>query len=109
MSISNFQKKVAYIEKQIDEISTMGNYCIVGEITKIEDNGFQLSDETGEIKVKVSEGSVYKELEEGNKVRIFGKIESELKIIKSDIIQKLHDLDLNLYRKMRIIEKSLLE
>ncbi|MHA1114581.1 MAG: OB-fold nucleic acid binding domain-containing protein [Candidatus Heimdallarchaeaceae archaeon] len=109
MSISSFQKRFTYVEKQINEISTIGNYCIVGEISKIEDNGFQLSDETGEISVKYPEGFVHENLEEGNFVRIFGKIEGELNIIKSDIIQELHELDLNLYRKMRIIEKSLVE
>ncbi|UJG39860.1 MAG: OB-fold nucleic acid binding domain-containing protein [Candidatus Heimdallarchaeum aukensis] len=109
MSISSFQKRFTYVEKQINEISTIGNYCIVGEISKIEDNGFQLSDETGEISVKYPEGFVHENLKEGNFVRIFGKIEGELNIIKSDIIQELHELDLNLYRKMRIIEKSLVE
>lgn len=83
-----------YKPRKISEISKSDSrVAVIGTIKEMQENGFILKDETKEIEIAF-DGSA----ERGKLVRVFcSVIDGKL---KADVIQDMHGLDLNLFKKV---------
>ncbi|MHA1686343.1 MAG: hypothetical protein ACTSYD_08005 [Candidatus Heimdallarchaeaceae archaeon] len=103
------QKRVVpYIETNICNITSKGKYRLFGSIVKFQEDLLVINDGTGEIDVKIlPTTTIPEDLKEGSQVMVLGYLETKDSQIKVVIIQNMSEVDIELYQKVREVEKSI--
>lgn len=100
-------RRISEIKDKDDQVQ------VVGLVVDKKESFLVLDDGTGEINVFFEDSSLVEDVEVGSKIRVFGtplNIE-ETHEVHADIVQKLDELDLDLYKEvmeeLRKFEKEL--
>tara|TARA_Y100000310_G_C20650818_1_gene799313 strand:+ start:433 stop:771 length:339 start_codon:yes stop_codon:yes gene_type:complete len=98
-------KRIPFRDTQISKLTKDSkNVAVTGIVISKDPQilSFIIDDGTGKINVITNNSESFKELKEGQLIRIFGKIwgEGEDIEVNSDIIQNLQELDFELYKKV---------
>ena len=100
-------KTKPFVNANIAEIQSPGKYRIVGKIASISQETIIIDDGFEQLTITIPEELKIK-LEEGLKVRAFGFVTLQPeKEMKTNFIQDLGDIDLEVYRQINELEQSL--
>ncbi len=105
---SSEEKKVyiryPFVNQEISKVTPNSSVAVTGVIVSKDSNiiSFIIEDETGRLNVITNNEESFNSIEEGQKVRVFGKTwgEGEDMELKSDIIQDFSKIDFELYKKL---------
>lgn len=107
--ISNMEfKRLPFVEREIKDLDKEKdvNVCILGRIIDITENVAILDDGTGTLRIVFSE--LPKDLKVRDIIRVFGQlvpVQGELEI-RAEFYQKMNGLDLELYKKFRMVSNE---
>ena len=100
-------KTKPFVNANIAEIQTAGNYRIVGKIAEVSDSSIVIDDGYDQITIILPE-EVDFDLKEGLQIRAFGfiKLQPE-KQMEAKFIQNFQEVNLEVYRQINELEQSL--
>jgi hypothetical protein len=102
-------KRQPFLEKEISEISPENDIgvCILGKIIDISGRNFIIDDGTGNASAYFVNEEALQEIKTGDTIRLFGFVMPNPGgfEIKGDFLQKMNNLDMELYRKV-VLKKS---
>jgi len=112
MDIGEKKRKRAHsVEKEIKDISGDDfRVRILGTVVEMnrEEDGAVVDDGTGRAVVQFSDPEQFKNLKEGEVIRVIGRIiPGDERVIDAEIVQDMSKLDVNLHKQVKYIEEKL--